>query len=499
VAKQPKEEDVAATARRSLITVLSVLVLGTTGYAWATLRDLDSGVSTHDVISKGPSSPDGATDILVIGNDSRTDPHGDPLPPEVLKALRAGDDGGSTNTDTMILVRIPNGGQRATAVSLPRDTLVPLGNGYGEHKLNSAMSRAKEDQLERLRSSGVTDPKQLQQQSDVAAQRFLIKTVEDLTGAHVDHYAEVNLLGFDRITRAVGGVDVCLKNPVNDVDYSGSVFPAGPQSIQGADALAFVRQRHGLPRGDLDRVVRQQVFLSGLARKMLSTGTLTDPSKLSGLVTAVRQALMLDAGWDVLGFAQQLQGITGGNIDFHTMPVELEGPSGQEDVVPDIGKVHRFVADLLLDPAARRTKQQAETARKAQRAKTAVSVFNATDVSGLAKAVLTTLTTEGFTPDTSANAAPARESSVHYAPGEDRAARQVSESLGGLPIRRSDAVRPGRVEVYLGEDYRGPASKNSTAARPIRWGGPGRSAPRPAQQPDGTDQPITAGVVACVN
>ncbi|MFS8582929.1 MAG: LCP family protein, partial [Limnochordales bacterium] len=110
-------------------------------------------------------------------------------------------------------------------------------------------------------------------------------TVEELTGRKIDNYASVNLLGFYEITEAVGGVEVCLKQATSDKD-SGADFAAGHQTISGGDALAFVRQRHGLPRGDLDRIVRQQAFMAGLAKKVLSTQTLTDPDKLNDLVAA---------------------------------------------------------------------------------------------------------------------------------------------------------------------------------------------------------------------
>src|SRR5699024_3684476 len=107
------------------------------------------------------------------------------------------------------------------------------------------------------------------------------------------HYAEVNLLGFARITPALGGVPVCLRQPVND-PMSGANFEAGPQRLAGPEALAFVRQRHGLPRGDLDRVVRQQAFLAGLARSGLSSDLLTNPDRLRTVMDSVQSSLVLD-------------------------------------------------------------------------------------------------------------------------------------------------------------------------------------------------------------
>ncbi|GAB2680320.1 LCP family protein [Saccharopolyspora gloriosae] len=483
-----------------MVALLSVLVLGTTGYAWGALRNLNNGLSGSDVIGSGFNSPDGATDVLLIGNDSRTDADGNPLPKDVLESLRTTDDEGGDLTDTMILMRIPNGGQRASAVSFPRDTMVQLGNGYGEQKLNSAMGRAKSDARARLESEGVTDPKQLELQSKAEGQKFLIKTIEELSGASIDHYAEVNLLGFHDITTAVGGVDVCLLDDVDDSDYSGAVFNAGPQTVAGADALAFVRQRHGLPRGDLDRVVRQQVFMSGLAGKMLSSGTLSNPTKLSGLMEALKKSVVLDQGWDVVDFAQQMSGIAGGDIDFQTIPIELVGESGAEDVEANPREVKQFVDNLLLPPEERQAKEQAAKAAEEQRSGTSVSVFNASGKTGLASEVLSTLSQEGFSQGGSSNADSMPSSLVYHAAGDEAVAQQVADSLGGLPLKESSNLSAGSVEVYLGSDYAGPGTQNFAGGKQIRLDGGRQAAPRPAQQqPGGPDQPINAGGVPCVN
>ncbi|GAB3296131.1 LCP family protein [Parasphingorhabdus pacifica] len=491
-------------AARTLAALLSVIVLSSTGIAWGYLRNLNSGLTGSDVISQGLSSPDGATDILLIGNDSRTDAQGNPLSEEVLRALRTTDDEGGDLTDTMILVRIPNGGQRASAVSFPRDTLVDM-EGYGENKLNSALSRAKASAEEDLTQQGVTDPKELEKRSRAEGQKFLIKTIEDLSGVSIDHYSEVNLLGFYEITKAVGGVDVCLNDAVDDSDYSGAVFPAGPQTIAGSDALAFVRQRHGLPRGDLDRVVRQQVFMSGLARKILSSGTLSNPSKLSDLMKALKKSVVLDQGWDVVEFAQQMQGIAGGNIEFQTIPVELVGSSGSEDVEADPQDVKQFVDNLLLPPQERAAKQQAQAAAEERRSETTVDVYNTTGEGGLAGRVLDSLSDEGFGQGGSGNAEGMSSSVVYHAAGDEAVAKDAAEVLGGVKTEVSSNVTAGSLEVYLGSDYSGPGMRNLTGSQPlrldaVRGAGPApQVGPAPQQQQGDEQSRITADGVPCVN
>ena len=489
-----------APAGRVLVALLSVVVLITTGYFYATLRTLTAGLNTNDVIDSGESHPDGATDILLVGNDNRTDAQGNPLPEKVLETLRTTFEGEGQLTDTMILVRIPNGGGRASAVSFPRDTMVDLGKAYGgRQKLNSAWGRAKNVAAAQLQKQGLKDPKEIEKQSTAAGQKFLVETIGRLSGISVDHYAEVNLLGFFVITQAVGGVDVCLKAPVNDKDYSGAVFPAGRQTIQGGDALAFVRQRHELKRGDLDRVVRQQVFMSGLAQKMLGSGTLSNPSKMSALVEAVKKSVVLDKGWDVINFAQEMQNISGGNIDFQTIPVKLVGQSGEEEVTADPLEVKQFVENLLLDPNARRAKEQQQHTMKAGRSQVTVNVFNASGITGLANRVADTLSSAGFKQGTSSNSQSMPKSVVYFPAGQEAAAQQVSQALGGIPVQPSKDRSPA-IAVYLGSDYKGPGAQMFAGPKPMKLDGMQRTGPLPAQAPEpDDDQPITADGIPCVN
>src|SRR5699024_2829043 len=115
--------------------------------------------------------------------------------------------------------------------SLPRDSYVAI-PGHGTHKINSAYARGKIAEQNRLRTQGVTDPQELETRGNQAGARTLITTVEQLTGATIDNYASINLLGFYDITEAIGGVEVCLNAAVND-PYSGANFEAGHQKISG--------------------------------------------------------------------------------------------------------------------------------------------------------------------------------------------------------------------------------------------------------------------------
>ena len=443
--------------------MVSLLVFGLTGYGWTTFQELHQGLSTTDVIA-GPSTPDKATDILLVGLDSRTDAHDKPLPKQVLTQLRAGDNEGEL-TDTMILVRIPNDGQHAVAISLPRDLEVVLPEGYGKHKLNSAFTRAKNAAAERLAAQGI-DPDTVRTESIKSGRKLLVEAVTNLTGVGIDHYAEVNLLGFALLTDAVGGVPVCLKAPVQD-RFSGANFQAGPQLISGPDALAFVRQRHGLPRGDLDRIVRQQAYLASLASKILTAGTLTNHSRIRQLINAAQQSLVLDEHFDILDFAARMQGLTAGNVAFVTVPVLGDDESETDGSVlkADPEAVRAFVAQAV-DPAATSAKPGPT------RSTITVEVFNATAVTGLAKSVSEQLTGQGFLAGTVGNSPNRTTSVVRYPTGSEDAGRLVATTLGNLPIEEDPTLSAGTVQVYLGKTYAGPGQPKIGGASLLPRGTP---------------------------
>ncbi len=336
--------------RQIAVGLVSLLALGTTGYAYVTKDQLQNNVPTTNALSKAddPAAPpvdDGANDILLVGSDARTDAQGNPLPLKVLKELRTEEKPG-VNTDTIIILRIPKNGAKPSGVSIPRDTWTDI-PGRGPNKVNSAYGVAKANYANAHR--GEPDQAKLERDSDQEGRKALVQTVQDLTQIRIDHYAEVNLLGFYLLTEALGGVKVCLNHSTEDKD-SGANFRRGEQTVSGGEALSFVRQRKNLPRGDLDRIVRQQTFLSSALNQVLSAGTLTSPSTMSGLMDVVRRSIVLDEGLDLLEFAQQAKGIASGDLTFTTIPViNINGRSadGQSIVEIDPAAVRTFVSGLV--------------------------------------------------------------------------------------------------------------------------------------------------------
>ncbi|HEX3287134.1 MAG TPA: LCP family protein [Mycobacterium sp.] len=441
---------------RTLAVLLAAAVVVGTGVAWSKIRSFESGINHISSAALGGGGEDGAIDILLVGLDSRTDAHGNPLSSEELATLRAGDDE-STNTDTIILVRIPNNGKSATAISIPRDSYVEA-PGVGTMKINGVFGSVHLEKLKQLVEQQGMDPSVAEPEATEAGREALIKTVANLTGVTVDHYAEVGLLGFSLITDALGGVNVCLKDDVYE-PLSGADFKAGWQQLDGPQALSFVRQRHDLPRGDLDRVVRQQVFMASLAHQIISSKTLSSPSTLNKLQEAVQRSVVLSDGWDVMQFAEQMQKLAAGNVAFATIPVRDESgwsDDGMQSVVRiDPSQVKDWVASLLQDQDQGKTEQLAYTPSK-----TAAEVVNGTDINGLAASVSAVLTDKGFAqgPVGNHDAGVVLTSQVLAPKADDLGAQAVAKELGNLPVVADPSVQQGTVRVVLGNDYTGPGS-----------------------------------------
>ncbi|WP_199438830.1 LCP family protein [Umezawaea beigongshangensis] len=243
----------------------------------------------------------------------------------------------TANADSIVLTRVSGDGA-LSAVSLPRDSAVEV-PGRGVVPLRSVYSTAHEEALGR----GLTEDA-----ADAEGARSLAETVETLTGTEIDHHASVDVVAFGRLATAFGGVEVCLNASAAD-RYSGVDLPAGRQTLTGPQVLAFLRQRSGLPNGDLDRVRRHQAVLTSLATTAVASGVLTDPAKLAAVLSAVHENVRTDEGWNP---ADLLRGLTAAPVRTTTIPVgdgaELQG--GGQGLEIDPAAVRAHVQDFL-EPA----------------------------------------------------------------------------------------------------------------------------------------------------
>jgi LCP family protein required for cell wall assembly len=461
-------------ATRIIAAVVSFLVLAGSGYGWAAYRSFASGVRHVDAIGATGADKDGpAQNVLLVGDDSRPAN----ASPEVLAQLSTEQDGGSVNTDTVMLLHIPSGGGQATVVSFPRDSWVDI-PGHGKGKLNSAFAYGS------AHGGG-----------DAGGMKSLISVVQTLSGLHVDHFVKVSLLGFYEIADALGPIQVCLNQAAKD-PYSGVDLPAGVSTLNAKQALSFVRQRHGLPRGDLDREVRQQYFLSTELRKVASTGVLLNPAKLNRLLKAVSDALETDPGLDLLQFATEFKNVGAGNVRFATIPTTgtptIRDANGNRVsiVAVDFTALPAFFAQVVGAPS------DYTSATAAKPADVTVRVVNGTGTGGLAASTATALKRLGFSIGGTSNTSGATTlTTVTYPPGQEAAAKAVAATVPGVVVAPSSDVEG--VTLTLGTDGHrvttGPSAASSGAGSSSA-AAPSSSAPASASSPA-----KAFGATSCIN
>ena len=332
---------------RNIAVALSIAIVVTSGALNFFSKAASSAIPRSKALQGAPQSKNGDTNILLIGLDSRRDNEGNPIPKELTKLLRVGPASiGGYNTNTLILIHVPADGKKAVAFSIPRDNYVNF-PGYGMKKIKEAYSYAKYAEDSKLYKEGVKQPLRERLSRD-AGRVATLATVSQFLDVPIDHFAEVNMIGFYDLANALGGIQVCLNKAVSDTKYSGAVFPAGLQTISGADALKFVRQRHGLPNGDLDRTHRQQAFIAGVITKFRTQGIFGDIGKISALLDVAKKDVVIDSGFDVLGFLPQAKALTSGNVKFHTLPIEGYVMRNSQSVnLVDEVKIRKLVQELF--------------------------------------------------------------------------------------------------------------------------------------------------------
>ena len=279
-----------------LITVMATL--GTAIWIESSLRR----ITVFSEYADRPVAAHG-TNWLLVGSDSRED-----LSPQQQAELSTGGDLGSGRTDTILLVHIPQVGvgQPATMVSIPRDSYVDI-PGYGTDKINTAFAEG--------------------------GPPLLAQTVETATGIRLDHYAEIGFAGFGAIVDALGGVEVCPPEAITD-PLAGIDLPAGCQTLEGRNALGYVRSR-ATPRADLDRMLNQREFVSAMLRRAASPAVLLNPWRWYAAPHAAVAALTVDQDSHVWNLAQ-LGWALHGSLATVTVPIgEFTGNESGSVVIWD--------------------------------------------------------------------------------------------------------------------------------------------------------------------
>jgi LCP family protein required for cell wall assembly len=275
-----------------VVVLLAVLGLGGGGLWWATDHYGDQVARIPHAFPDGPRpEPSEGTTFLLAGVDSRSPKPttGDDAEAPLWKA-------GAQRSDTLMLVHLGPGEDAAYTVSIPRDSWVPI-PGHGQAKINAAYSWG--------------------------GPALLVQTVERLTEVRVDHFAVVDWHGFMALTDAVGGVPITVRE--NSYDYEQHKhFTAGTRTMNGEEALAYVRQRHGLPGGELDRIKRQQQFLRSLVGEIGADVRITDPLGVPRILDALTASVSVDdhlSNADLRNLVLGLRHLTAADASFTTAPI----------------------------------------------------------------------------------------------------------------------------------------------------------------------------------
>ncbi len=431
---------------RVLAGIASTLVLLATGAAaaGAVLYDrLDSNINGLDITDQvGPrplksAAPTEPINILVMGSDTRT---GKGNNKKYGNATNAGIEG--QRSDTTLLFHISGDRTRALGMSIPRDSLVTL-----------PMCKNSQGQQQ----GGYTG--RFNEAFDIGGPGCTIKAVEQLTGIYVDHFVVVDFNGFKKMVDAVGGVEVCLKEPVNDY-HSRLNLPAGKQTISGEDALAFVRARETLGDGsDIQRIQRQQDFISSMIRKVTSAGVLTNPIKLFKLLDAGTKSLTTDQNLSNLksiqAVAESMVDIRPSDVTFVTVPFVYN--SDMSTVSWDPVKSEKMFKAIIND----KPWPEPPTTPPGQDPLTVppqdidVVVVNGTPTPGFANVVAEDLQKQGYNVvGTRSSDTDTATTILTYSATQAEAARTLAYAAGATQTKVTEGSRTTMV-LKVGSDYAG--------------------------------------------
>ncbi|WP_306334360.1 LCP family protein [Streptomyces sp. KL118A] len=428
-----------------------------------------------DGASTGGFSKDRAINILVMGTDKRSGSGNKGY----------GDEGSVGHADTTILLHVSKDRTNATALSIPRDMIIDIPDCPTKQDDGSTKNIPGTQNVRFNESLGQYD----------RTPSCTMRTVTKITGITPDHFMVADFNAVKTLSSAVGGVDVCLAKDIDD-PKSHLKLPKGKHTIEGEDALAFVRTRHSVGTGgDLSRIELQQQFLSALMRKLKSNDTLSSPKKMISLAESGTKALTVDSKIaDIMklkDLGMELGKLDMKNLSFATVPV-IDNPAEKvhTTVVPDPTKAEQLFAMMRADESLTvvKKKEKAEKAEVAARLKgpkadpseVRVDIYNGSGKTGAAQTTLTWLqNNEGVLKSSQLGNAPSdiKKTTLEYAPDQADQARRLADIMG----LSGAALKPGKSEknaqglpamkLTLGGDFKGagvPIDATSKAPKDIK-------------------------------
>lgn len=426
----------------------ALLLLGVLAFGGYWLWRLQSNITTS-ALGAGGLRTEGPVDdskdrlqILVLGSDTRSGKNG--------QYGTADQSSGYGQSDVMMLLDISADNNHVNVISFPRDLLVdvPACKDRTTNQQHDARQNV-------MINSAMAD----------AGIGCAVDTVNKLTGLEVDHFMMADFNAVKELSNTVGGVDVCVNAAVSDPE-SGLRLPKGISQVQGDQALAFLRTRHGFADGgDLGRIKAQQSFLASLTRKLKADGTLGNPQKVLAIADTVTKNLTVDDGLasvpTMLTLADRLKNIDPAKVNFITVPT-VPAPSDpnrlglDQPAAGNLFAMLRRSADLSRPaPAAPPSTDPSTTAAKPgyDKALQPVTIANGTNVPGRSSEIGALVTGAGFTNVSRIQAQPRPETFVYYGPGFADVAADVAAMFGLPPERVQPAPGVQGVQLYAGQDF----------------------------------------------
>jgi LCP family protein required for cell wall assembly len=425
------------------VTTVSVVVLACAGIGHAVLTSLDDDIARVDPFKDMKNRPRAGhgMNLLLVGTDGR-----DAVTEEERRKYRLGGDPCHC-TDTIMIVHISEDRERASVVSLPRDS-------YAETPSHTDHTTGEKHH---------SHPIKLNAAYAEGGPQLTVRTVEHMTTVKIDHYLEVDFISFMKTVDVLGGVEVCTANPLKD-PYTGLDLPAGTHRLRGGEALQYVRSRYADSSSDLGRMQRQQRFMASLIAQTTSSGVLLNPMKFRDITKAALGSVRADKEFgagELLDLGRAMRNFSPSSSEFTTVPIGKMGYA-----VKGIGstlKWHETKSAALfralrddkpLAPHKVRGKNRAVLVDVSPQ-QIHVQVENGTTVDGLGRRVDDQLAATGFrttgTP-VNASARDVRRTVVAHDPRWDRSARSLATALPGSELREV----PGQgatLRVIVGTDF----------------------------------------------
>jgi anionic cell wall polymer biosynthesis LytR-Cps2A-Psr (LCP) family protein len=473
--------------------IASAIILVVAGYAHKVVSLTDALGHGVRLGSAAPAAAPSASamNILVMGLESRTTFQGQDLSVQQLTETHSGSEAeveagleGSQDTNTLILIHIFAGGQKAVGFSIPRDDVVnyPYAtyDGLTEGKIDAAYAYAYYQSLSQTSGSNMTQA-QRYLAANQAGQLFEVQTVESVTGVHIDHFIESNIIGFYELAQQFGGLEICIQpapaegglpaganltdnDPLTGTDNSGfSAYADGYNSQQAgkqylhlsaAQSLAYVRSRDTLPGVDIGRTARQQAAIEYIVWKLKTGGVLTDIPTITTMLSQAQSYLMYDSGWNLLDFAQDMNALSPTNLSLSTLPeistndIYVPGYPGLQSVnYIDVPQIQQQVSEAFYgSPMIPSTASSLS-----------VSVYSGGGLAGLAADVSQDLVAMGYKAgavgNSSSQSQPVQDGTeVFYGPGSatQANAQVIADVMGVQSASPLPSLPTGQVEVLLG-------------------------------------------------